>query len=106
MRDRDAQLARWRFLALAYVALLIYASLFPFSGWTAPSNPFGFLAPAWPHHWRRVDILINVLAYVPLGLLLARWWSRRTQPSLNHCFFALSQEAAGQWCRTGAARHQ
>ena len=82
MRDRDAQQVRWRLLALAYVALLIYASLFPFSGWTAPAKPFGFLAPAWPHHWRRVDILINVLAYVPLGLLLARWWSRRTQPSL------------------------
>jgi VanZ family protein len=74
MSDRDAQHVHWRFLALAYLALLIYASLFPFSGWTTPAKPFEFLAPAWPHHWRRVDMLINVLAYVPLGLLLARWW--------------------------------
>src|SRR5512146_2214047 len=76
MRGREAQHVRWRLLALAYIALLIYASLFPFSGWTAPAKPFGFLAPAWPHHWQRVDILINVLAYVPLGLLLARWWGK------------------------------
>ena len=68
---------RWGLLAFAYAALVVYGSLYPFSGWTTTSRLFAFLRPQWPQHWGRVDMLINVLAYVPLGFLLARAWGRR-----------------------------
>lgn len=58
-------------LALAYVALVIYASLHPFSGWTDRGlPPLAFLHAAWPRYWTGFDVAINVAAYVPLGLLL------------------------------------
>ena len=70
MPELDARQRRWRLLALASPAWQIHGGLYPFGGWRAPAVPFAFLAPAWPEHWRRADILINVLAYLPVGLLL------------------------------------
>ena len=61
-----------RYLALAYAALIVYASLHPFTGWRDPGvSPFFFLDAAWPRYWTVFDLLINVLAYLPLGFLLA-----------------------------------
>ena len=60
-----------RYLALAYAALIIYASLHPFSGWRdAGISPFAFLDADWPHYWTGFDVAANVLAYLPLGFLL------------------------------------
>jgi VanZ family protein len=69
----------WGVAALAYAALIVYGSLYPFSGWTTGGvRLFAFLIPEWSgHHWARVDMVTNVLAYMPLGLLLARWWRNR-----------------------------
>ncbi|GHU08352.1 teicoplanin resistance protein VanZ [Betaproteobacteria bacterium] len=62
-----------RYLAIAYLALIVYASLHPFSGWRDTGiSPFVFLEAAWPRYWTLFDLLINVAAYVPLGLLLAQ----------------------------------
>ena len=59
-------------LALAFAALVVYASLYPFSGWRWPATP-GALGPLqlpWPP-WRDVfDEASNLLAYIPLGALL------------------------------------
>ncbi|MBP6419035.1 MAG: VanZ family protein [Giesbergeria sp.] len=60
-------------LALVYVALIVFASLFPFDGWRAQGiSPLVFLvAPIPPPYWTGFDVAINVLGYAPLGFLLA-----------------------------------
>jgi glycopeptide antibiotics resistance protein len=61
-----------RYLALAYLALIVYASLHPFSGWRDSGlSPMVFLAAGWPRYWTTFDLAINVLAYTPLGFFLA-----------------------------------
>lgn len=60
-----------RYLALAYSALIIYASLHPFSEWRDPGLPLLiFLDAAWPRYWTGFDLTINILVYLPLGFLL------------------------------------
>lgn len=62
----------------AYVAALVYASLYPWSGWRAPGRwMFDFATEPWPRWWTRFDVVTNVFVYVPLGLLLAVWLGRR-----------------------------
>jgi VanZ family protein len=62
-----------RYLATAYTALIVYASLHPFSGWRAAGiSPFVFLGAAWPRYWTSFDLCINVAAYVPFGFLVAQ----------------------------------
>ncbi|MEO6023644.1 MAG: VanZ family protein [Burkholderiales bacterium] len=59
------------YLIVLYVVLIAYVSLTPFSGWRAPSlGIWSFLTQSWPHYITRFDVAINVLAYLPLGLLL------------------------------------
>ena len=59
------------YLALVYLVLVVYASLTPFTGWHDPGMKFGlFLFAPWSRHFRRFDVLINFLAYLPLGFLL------------------------------------
>ena len=61
-----------RYLALTYTALVVYASLHPFSGWRDLGlSPFAFLDAGWPHYWTGFDLGVNVAAYIPLGFLLA-----------------------------------
>ena len=60
-----------RYLALAYLALIVYASLHPFSGWRDPGlSPIFFLEAGWPRYWTIVDLATNILAYLPLGFFL------------------------------------
>ena len=60
-----------RYLALAWLGLLIYASLHPFSGWRDSGiSPFAFLTGSWPRYWTLFDLVTNALAYLPLGFLL------------------------------------
>jgi VanZ family protein len=60
------------FLLVAYLLPVVYASLSPFSGWRAPpGDPAAFLAAPWPRYWTWFDLAINVVAYVPAGMLLA-----------------------------------
>lgn len=60
------------FVALAYLLLILYASLAPFAGWRAPAgDPLAFLTAPWPRYWTAFDLTINAVAYLPLGLLLA-----------------------------------
>jgi VanZ family protein len=61
-----------QYLALLYGLMIVYASLEPFSGWMAPlrGTPF-FLFAAWPQYYTRFDMVVNVLAYVPFGFLIA-----------------------------------
>lgn len=64
-----SRLALW--LVLGYTLLILYASLSPFSGWRDPgAEMFAFLREPWPRYVGVFDIVFNVLAYVPLGLLV------------------------------------
>ena len=67
-------------LALAYLLMIVYASLQPFRGWRLPPEDlYGFLTAAWPRYITPHDVLANAAAYVPLGFMLAlglRHWLR------------------------------
>ncbi len=57
---------------LVYVVLLIYGSFSPWTGWRSLGvGPFAYLAAPWPAYVTGFDLALNVLAYVPLGMLLA-----------------------------------
>ncbi|WP_076196139.1 VanZ family protein [Rhodoferax koreense] len=59
-------------LALMYVGLIIYASLYPFADWRDQGiEPWAFLFAALPKYWTGFDVAINVAGYAPLGFLLA-----------------------------------
>ena len=67
-----------RYLALSCLALIVYASLHPFSGWRdAGISPFVFLEAAWPRYWTVFDLVINVATYLPFGFFLAQSIGRR-----------------------------
>jgi VanZ family protein len=77
---RESRLA-WYFAA-AYLLVIVYASLSPFTGWATPgASPFAFLDEPWPRRTPRFDLVINVLAYAPLGLLLTLALIRFIRPS-------------------------
>lgn len=59
-------------LALLYVGLVVYASLYPFTDWRNQDlAPWTFLLAPTAHYWTGFDVTINVVGYVPLGGLLA-----------------------------------
>lgn len=61
-----------RLLALAWVALTVYASLHPFVGWRWVDMPVKrWLVPPWSPYWTGFDVTANLLAYIPLGALIA-----------------------------------
>jgi len=64
-------------LALAVsIGLLVYASLFPNTGWLhAGVSPFAWISAPFPRYWTANEILFNVLVYIPVGALL--FWSVR-----------------------------
>ena len=59
-------------LALAWAALVVYASLFPFSGWRWPPGHgvLPLLLLPWPPWLDVFDLWANFLGYLPLGALL------------------------------------
>ena len=57
-------------LAWLYGALIVYASLYPFTGWRVPGvGPLDFLI-LHTRGWTWFDLISNLLGYLPLGLLL------------------------------------
>jgi VanZ family protein len=58
-------------LAWLYGALIVYASLYPFTGWHVPGvSPFAFLTLPWTNWWTWFDFVANWLGYIPLGALV------------------------------------
>src|SRR5450830_30178 len=58
-------------LALIYVGLIFYASLYPFADWRYQGIvPWAFLSSPLPKYWTGFDVAINVVGYLPLGFLL------------------------------------
>jgi VanZ family protein len=65
------------YLAAAYTLLVIYASLYPFTGWHDNGvSPTDFLFAIWPRYWTSFDLVTNILAYMPLGFI----WVPALQP--------------------------
>jgi VanZ family protein len=68
MEPRPSRFARYS-LAV-YGLLVVYASLYPFSGWRDQGlSPFEFLAAPLPRFITGFDLAANVVAYFPLGFL-------------------------------------
>jgi VanZ family protein len=67
MRQRSTALA----LACAVVALVLYASLYPFDGWRLPPGVEGLalLRLPWPPWLDRLDAATNFFGYLPMGAL-------------------------------------
>ena len=59
------------------VAVIVYASLQPFTGWTAPAPGSRFFLFQWNQRWTVADTTFNVLAYTPLGFALVMTWPNR-----------------------------
>lgn len=67
-------------LAVAYLLVIAYASLQPFTGWWIPPEEIRqFLTAGWPRYITVEDVMVNIAAYVPLGFLLARSFMRHVQ---------------------------
>ena len=57
-------------LTLAYIALVIYASLYPFDDWRNQGIlPWAYLTQPLPKYWTGFDVAINIAGYAPLGFL-------------------------------------
>jgi VanZ family protein len=65
-------------LSQAYAALIVYASLYPFTGWRDQGiAPWEFLWSPLPKYWTGFDVAANAGGYVTLGFLLALGFVRR-----------------------------
>ena len=59
--------------ALLYAVGLALITLSPLTDWHfVPEAPWRFLDQPWPKYWTGFDVLVNMLAYIPLGLLASR----------------------------------
>jgi VanZ family protein len=68
-RSRASPVARASLLA--YLLLIVYASWFPFSGWRSSGlSPFAFLNLQPQRYWTGFDVMVNVVGYMPLGVLM------------------------------------
>jgi len=65
---RPSHLARYLFVA--YVVLVVLASMTPFSGWHgAGTGPLDFLVAPLPPYITGFDVAANIIAYAPIGFL-------------------------------------
>ena len=85
-----------RYLAAGYVLFIVYASLSPFSGWQEQGLEFSdVLAAPFLQTYSLFDVTVNLLAYLPLGLLLgltlrARFGAGRSVLPATLCGLLLS----------------
>jgi VanZ family protein len=104
-RKQGHWLASW--VVGVCVAVIVYASLQPFTGWTAPEPPVKFFLWQWRQRWTQSDVVFNVLAYLPLGAALVVACPTTWRPMLKVTLavllaFALSvaMESAQMWLPT------
>ena len=70
LHDRGVPSVSWP-LALVFVSLIIYASLYPFTDWRNQGlSPLLYLSAPLPKYWIGFDVAANVVGYAPLGFLL------------------------------------
>lgn len=77
-------------LTVLYAVLIVYASLYPFSGWRLPGHGLlDFLLRPWSRWWTGFDLVSNLLGYVPLGGLAFVALLRSGQPAVRAWWLAL-----------------
>jgi len=77
---RESSLARFYFVA--YVVLVVYASLYPLSGWRDPGgSALAFLGAPWPRYLTAFDLGANFFGYLPCGLLCVLALRPRLRPA-------------------------
>jgi VanZ family protein len=55
---------------LVYILLIAYGSWYPFTGWhDIGLSPWAFVSAPLPHYWTLFDVMTNVGAYLPFGVL-------------------------------------
>jgi len=80
-----------RLLAGAYTLLALYGSLYPFSDWRASGvAPLAFLTTGWLRYTTAFDLVVNALAYLPLGFLWVTVLSIRLKPGVAFVLTALA----------------
>ena len=95
-------------LALSYIGLILYASLYPFGEWRDQGIvPWAFLWAPLPRYWTGFDVAANVFGYIPLGFLLAltAWRTGRgrravTQATLVCLVLSLTMETLQSYLPT------
>ncbi len=77
-------------MALAFTVLVLYASLYPFSGWRWPPGRgvLELLVLPWPPWQSRFDMWANFVGYLPLGLLLCVTRLRKNKGNAYSLFWA------------------
>jgi VanZ family protein len=66
---RSSPLAR--LACFAYAVLIVYASFTPWTGWRDLGiSAFAYLSAPWPARITRFDVIVNVLGYLPFGMLV------------------------------------
>jgi len=66
---------------IAYISLIVYASWYPFKGWhKVGASPLAYLAEPLPPYWTLFDVSMDIVGYIPFGMLLVLacypWLSR------------------------------
>lgn len=70
-------------LAVVWTVLIIYGSLYPFTGWRDTGvDPLAFLTATWPRYFTGFDLAVNLLAYLPLGFFWTAALLSRLAPIL------------------------
>ncbi|MBI1394355.1 MAG: hypothetical protein GC151_00120 [Betaproteobacteria bacterium] len=60
-----------QYATLAYGAIVVVASLFPFADWHSPDADLLWVQLSeWPRYYTYTDVVLNVLGYIPYGALL------------------------------------
>ncbi|MEO5695566.1 MAG: VanZ family protein [Burkholderiaceae bacterium] len=78
-------------LAWLYAALIVYASLYPFTNWRMPPfGPLAFLALPWPRWWTWFDLVTNLVGYAPLGALVFGALVRSATPTRRALLLAVA----------------
>jgi len=78
---------------VAWVAAIVYATLYPWTGWRAPTvSPAAFLLDGWPRYFTWLDLGLNFAAYIPLGFLAALCFARG-RPGLGAALVATALSA-------------
>ena len=69
------------YLSGGYLLLIVYASLYPLSGWRdSGGDALAFVDAGWPRYWTGFDLATNVLAYLPFGFFGTAALRRRLSP--------------------------
>ena len=86
-------------LTIVFTGLVIYASLYPFSGWFWPAGQplSALLVPPWPRYHVGFDDWSNFVGYMPLGALVYTSALRRGRGAVAACAIACMLPSALSW---------